>query len=303
MIDFKSITLNEKELYEKYLFDEKERGCEYSFANLFMWGKQRYAVVNNHIVLFSQYYKRSVYPFPVGEGDKKAVLDAIMADSKERGLECRITGITKSDKELMESLYPDKFEYHRDRDFFDYVYAVEDLAQLKGRKYHGKKNHFNKFLATHPDYKTEPINEGNISKVRDMVDRWYKARIEELPDSDFTMEQKAIVKAFDNYNELGMEGIIITDNDEVLAMTMGSRLSDNTFDVHFEKALNGVDGTYAAINREFAVYITETHPKIEFLNREDDMGLEGLRAAKKSYRPHHMVEKWWADIGEDGNDC
>lgn len=303
MIDFKSITLNEKELYEKYLFDEKERGCEYSFANLFMWGKQRYAVVNNHIVLLSQYYKRSVYPFPVGAGDKKAVLDAVMADARERGLECRITGITESDKELMESLYPDKFEYHRDRDFFDYVYAVEDLAQLKGRKYHGKKNHFNKFLAMHPDYKTETINDKNISKVQDMVERWYKDRIEELPDSDLTMEQKAIGKAFKNYKDLGMEGIILTDNNEVLAMTMGSPLSHNTFDVNFEKALSGVDGAYAAINREFAVYITETRPEIEFLNREDDMGLEGLRKAKKSYHPHHMVEKWWATIAEDGYDC
>lgn len=303
MIDFKSITLNEKELYEKYLFDEKERGCEYSFANLFMWGKQRYAVVNNHIVLFSQYYKRSVYLFPVGAGDKKAVLDAVMADARERGLEYRITGITESDKELMESLYPDKFEYHRDRDFFDYVYAVEDLTQLKGRKYHGKKNHFNKFLAMHPDYKTETINDKNISKVQDMVERWYKDRIEELPDSDLTMEQKAIGKAFKNYKDLGMEGIILTDNNEVLAMTMGSPLSHNTFDVNFEKALSGVDGAYAAINREFAVYITETRPEIEFLNREDDMGLEGLRKAKKSYHPHHMVEKWWATIAEDGYDC
>lgn len=303
MIDFKSITLNEKELYEEYLFDRKERGCEYSFANLFMWGKQRYAVESDHIVLFSQYYKRSVYPFPVGTGDKKAVLDAVMADARERGLECRITGITESDKELMESLYPDKFEYHRDRDFFDYVYAVEDLAQLKGRKYHGKKNHFNKFLAMHPDYKTETINDKNISKVHDMVERWYKDRIEELPESDFIMEQKAIEKAFKNYKDLGMEGIILTDNNEVLAMTMGSTLSHNTFDVNFEKALSGVDGAYAAINREFAVYITETHPEIEFLNREDDMGLEGLRKAKKSYHPHHMVEKWWATIAEDGYDC
>lgn len=303
MIDFKSITLNEKELYEKYLFDGKERGCEYSFANLFMWGKQRYAVESDHIVLFSQYYKRSVYPFPVGAGDKKAVLDDVMADALERGLECRITGITESDKELMESLYPDKFEYHRDRDFFDYVYAVEDLAQLKGRKYHGKKNHFNKFMAMHPDYKIEAISDKNILKVQDMVARWYKDRIEELPDSDFTMEQKAIGKAFKNYKELGMEGIIITDHNEVLAMTMGSPLSYNTFDVNFEKALSGVDGAYAAINREFAVYITETHPEIEFLNREDDMGLEGLRKAKKSYHPHHMVEKWWATIAEDAYDC
>ena len=83
---------------------------------------------------------------------------------------------------------------------------------------------------------------------------------------------------------------------------MGSQLNENTFDIHFEKALDGVEGAYAAINNGFARYLQEKHPHIAFLNREDDLGLEGLRKAKLSYCPHHMVEKSWAHLLEDGYD-
>ena len=95
---------------------------------------------------------------------------------------------------------------------------------------------------------------------------------------------------------------MLLDGDRVLAFTMGSRLSADTVDVHFEKARADVNGAYTAINCEFARYIRAKHPDIRFLNREEDMGLEGLRKAKQSYRPHHMVEKCWACLLEDGYD-
>jgi hypothetical protein len=83
---------------------------------------------------------------------------------------------------------------------------------------------------------------------------------------------------------------------------MGSRISPDTFDIHFEKAREDVDGAYPTINCEFARYLRLKHPEIRFLNREDDMGLEGLRKAKLSYNPHHMVEKYWAYLAEDLHD-
>ena len=89
------------------------------------------------------------------------------------------------------------------------------------------------------------------------------------------------------------------EGEEVLAVTMGSRLSANIFDIHFEKARDDIDGAYAAVNREFARYLRQRYPELEFLNREDDLGLEGLRKAKLSYCPHHMVEKYWAYLAEE----
>ena len=97
-----------------------------------------------------------------------------------------------------------------------------------------------------------------------------------------------------------LEGIALTEGDTILALTIGSPLSPDTFDVHFEKADETVEGAYAAINQAFAQYLQDTHPELRYLNREDDMGLEGLRKAKLSYCPHHMEEKYWAYLRDEG---
>ncbi len=300
MIEFSPITLENKPLYERYLFDGNERGCEYSFANLYMWGRQSAAILHEHVVLFSQYNRRSVYPFPVGTGDKKAVLDAIIADAKERGIPCRLTGLGAQEKQILESLYPGMFRFHCDRDFFDYVYDINDLSDLRGKKYHGKRNHLNRFYAAVPHYTVAQLSDQNLSLATEMIHNWYEEKQKESPESDFQMEKIALQKAFRHYKELDMEGLMLLDGERILAVTLGSHTSENTIDVHFEKARRDVDGAYAAINCEFARFIRNKFPNIQFLNREDDMGLAGLRKAKESYYPHHMVEKCWACRLEEG---
>ena len=145
MIEFKPLVLEKKEEYDVYLMNSGERGCEYSFANLFLWGRQRAAVVEGYLVLFSQFNRRSIYPYPVGSGDKKAVIDAIIADAAQRGISCRLTGLTYGECQELEEMYPGSFRIHCDRDGFDYIYAIDDLADLKGRKYQKKRNHLHRF--------------------------------------------------------------------------------------------------------------------------------------------------------------
>ena len=302
MINFKPISWEDKPLYEPYLHDGIERGCELSFANLYLWGYQQAAIVQGHMVLFSQFGKRLVYPYPIGQGDKKAVLDAIMADARERGISCQINSLYGDAVDTLERLYPRQFRVHCTRDAFDYVYDICDLAELAGRKYHRKRTHCNHFRVAFPDYRVAPISEENVDDVRHMLDTWYEDRLSERPDSDYQMEQSAIYKALDHYKELGMEGLALYNGEQILAMTLGSQASRDTFDVHFEKARWDVDGAYTVINNEFARYIRDKYPQIRFLNREEDMGLDGLRKSKESYYPHHMIEKCWAYPQEDTDD-
>ena len=117
------------------------------------------------------------------------------------------------------------------------------------------------------------------------------------------MERAAIDKAFRHYSALGMEGLALSDGQNIIGMTMGSRLTHDTFDVQFEKALDAYDGAYPAVNWHFARYLREKYPDLQWLNREDDMGLEGLRQAKLSYYPDRLVEKYWACLKEEGYDC
>jgi hypothetical protein len=238
----------------------------------------------------------------VGSGDKKAALDAVMADAHERDIPCRFTGLTERDIRLLEELYPGRFFFHCDRDSYDYVYAIDDLAELKGKKYQKKRNHVNRFRAAHPDCRVQPLSAENLEGVKALVDGWYETRLAQDPTADFLMERRALEKALRDYEKLGMESLVLLEGERVLAFTMGSFLAENTLDVHFEKAREDVDGAYTAINQQMAFHLREKHPELRFLDREDDMGLEGLRKAKLSYNPVRLVEKYWARLWEEDDE-
>ena len=291
MIPFIRLTPARREEYERYLMAVPTRGCEYSFSNKYLWGKQQVAYIHGCVAFFSHFYGKSIYPYPIGPGDKKAVIEAILEDSRERGIPCRLSGLTEEDRAELESMFPGQFHLRTERDDFDYVYDINDLADLRGRKFQKKRNHVNRFRADHPEYEAVPLSEENLPQVRKMVEQWFTVRTESDPEGEYLLERIALERAFDNYADLAMEGIAILDQGQILAMTMGSRLSPDTFDIHFEKAREDVDGAYAAVNCEFARYLRLKYPEVAYMNREEDLGLEGLRKAKLSYNPHHLVEK------------
>ncbi len=298
IIDFRPVSPSDKELYNSYIVHSDDIGCENSFANIFMWGDQRIAYICGHVVRLARFGNFEFYSYPIGSGDKKAVIDALIVDAEKRGVNFSMGGITKEGYELLREWYGDTMELVARRNSFDYVYSIEDLAALSGKRYHGKRNHFYNFVKEHPSYTVEEISRENIDALVKMTEEWYKDKEASSPDTDFSGEKVAISKAFDNYFDMGFDGIAIFDNGAPLAFTIGNLLTYNTFDINFEKAVSGVNGAYAAINKEFANYLKNKYSQIEYLNREEDMGLLGLRKAKESYYPHHMVEKYRAYLKE-----
>ena len=298
MILFERLQLARRAEYEAYL-RHAERGCGYSFVNQYLWGRQRAAFLGGFLVFLSQFDRRSVYPFPVGQGDIQLVLDAVIEDAHQRGIPCCITGMTSADCQLLEQLYPGRFRIYNDRDGYDYVYAIDDLADLKGRKFQRKRNHVNRFYQQHPNCRVEPLAADNLEAVQDMATAWYLRRQAQDPEGDYHLEQLALLRALSDPAKLEMDGLVLVEGQRILAFSMASRLSGDTMDIHFEKAREDVDGAYAAINQAFAKYLREKYPEIRYLNREDDMGLEGLRKAKLSYYPAFLVEKYWARLWEE----
>ena len=298
MISFSRLQLAQKAQYEDILFACGSRSCEYSFANLYLWGRQEAAFFPEGIAFFSHFYGKSVYPYPIGTGDRRAIVEAVIQDAQARGIPCRFTSLTRPETEELESWFPGRFLFRPDRDGFDYVYAIDDLADLKGRKFQKKRNHVHKFQASHPDCLSVPLEKENLPQAQEMVAQWFRQRLAEDPHGDYLLEQIALSRAFRHFEALGMEGLMLVENGQVLAVTLASRLSENTMDVHFEKAREDVDGAYAAVNCEFARYLRLKHPELAFLNREDDLGLPGLRQAKLCYQPHHMEEKYCAYLAE-----
>ena len=288
VLNFRPLSISDKALYEKYLFSDSFRGCELSFSNLICWGKHEIAYTDDFCVLLSSYGKFDFYPYPIGRGDVFPVLESIISDAKKRGITAIINSIPPQRLNDFLDVYGERVKIEARLGSFDYVYSIDDLATLGGKKYQKKRNHLNNFKKAFPDYKIEQITKENIHRVAKMSESWYKRKQEADPENDISYEHSALSCALDNFEALKLDGIMITSGGEVLAFTMGSRLLFDTFDIQFEKA---IPEAYSAINYEFANYIKNKYPEIEFLNREDDMGLEGLRKAKLSYKPFKIIEK------------
>ncbi len=266
-----------------------------SFANIYLLRNKYSTKISRYKDFIIRKYSgkgaRCGYTFPLGKGDVAKALAEIEKDAKECGERLQFAFVTEEQKEVLENAMPARFCYSSDAGDSDYIYLRSELASLSGKAFHKKKNHFSKFVRTYPDYKYYEIGACNIYDAQKVADAWY---YEHLQDEDASQlaEYKAIKEALDNFEELGLIGGIIYVNDSPCAMTIASKINENTVDVHFEKAVGeyALNGGYAAINKLFS----EKLDGVTGLNREEDIGIEGLRKAKLSYRPKIMLKKYSA---------
>lgn len=218
----------------------------------------------------------------------------MLEDAHENGHPFRLHGVTKANQAALEEIMPGAFTYQPYRDGFDYIYNTQDLIALSGRKYHGKRNHIASFQKTY-HWHYEPITTANIEDCMRMNAEWERENLSRNPEG-ISEELAAVDRAFDHYFELGFTGGLIRVDGRVVAYTLGEQLTENTFCTHIEKAFADVRGAYPIINREFASHALSGYA---FVNREEDMGEEGLRKAKLSYYPAILLEKQEAVYRED----
>lgn len=281
MLDFKSPTIEDRAWIQEIYECSGYRGAEYTFANLFLWSYFYGKVTKFQGFLCQRLEYKGIhqYLYPAGCGDPKEVLELLWEDSRRHGKPFVVRSLTDGTMATMKRLFPNQFEYEEIRYAWDYLYEIDTLAELAGKKYQAKRNHINRFLEDNPDWHTEVITAENMDICKKLAEKWYESHEETEAD------KRALEKAFDHYEALCFEGIILFAGDEPVAFSIGNRISQDTFDVNFEKAFADVRGAYPLVNREFARYIRGKYPKVRYLNREDDMGIEGLRKAKESYHP------------------
>ena len=300
MIDFRTPQPSDKAWVDALLAQADYRGCDYNFTNLFVWSRaygQEIAQVNGCLVTHLCGRMGCSYMYPAGSGDLAAAIDILAREADERRQPLRLVCLTTRQMEELDRLMPGRFAYEADRDGFDYLYDIDRLADLTGKKLHAKRNHINRFMDNNPSWVYEEITPQTLPECLEMDQEWYRrsmVREGAAEERDLGDEGIALRTAMDHYHALGLEGGLIRVYGEVVAFTMGDRLNSDTYDVHFEKAYGELQGAYAMINREFARWVRAKHPNVRYLNREDDMGVEGLRKAKESYYPDRMVEKYAA---------
>lgn len=292
MINFRILEINDREWINKRLEEADVASCEYSFVNNFIWGKQyqlSVADVNGFYCTRSGEEKDIVYSFPVGKGDVKPVLEALIEDANSLKVPFIVRGLVKEQVDLLEELYPGQFEIESNRDEADYIYTVERLSSLAGKKLHGKRNHIARFK-DNPNWSFEDITVDNIEECLKMNNEWC-ALYNCNNDPSLKHEYCAVKKAFANFEELKLVGGLLRLDGRVIAYTVGSRINDEVFDVHIEKAFAEIQGAYPMINQQFVLNKLQEY---KYINREEDLGDEGLRKAKLSYYPDIILEKYTA---------
>ncbi|MDR0745192.1 MAG: phosphatidylglycerol lysyltransferase domain-containing protein [Mediterranea sp.] len=289
MIPFKDLMLEDKETITKYTMNSNRRNCDLSFSNLCSWRflyDTQFVEIDGFLVLKFRAREKLAYMTPVGEGDLKKVIVALEENAREEKEDFYMLGVTPDMKEEIEAAMPGRFTFTANRDYADYIYLRTDLANLTGKKYQSKRNHINKFKKIY-HYEYIPLSPEHIRECLRLEAEWCKTNHCEEQEGMLN-ERRAIVYALTHFEKLGLTGGLLCVNSKIAAFTFGMPINRDTFGVHVEKADTNIDGAYAMINYEFANHIPEQYT---YVNREEDLGVEGLRKAKLSYQPAIILEK------------
>ncbi len=295
--EIKPISIEDKDLLDRYFLQNDGINSEYTFTNMFMWQKSyniRYATIDNMLCIFSKHGDSpETVNFPLGQGDLKYVIETLLEYFKGLNQQPLIRLYSQNEAEQLDKIFPDKFILTDDRASFDYVYKINDLIQLSGRDYHAKKNHINRFLANYPSYEYIEITKDNLHLCYEMFERWCQAKADTTLGID--EQSTAVKRLFDNFDLLDVKGGGIMVDNNLVAFSIGEVLNrdKSTVVIHLEHADTDFQGSFPLINQQFLIH---QWSDFEFVNREEDMGLSGLRRAKKSYKPCTMVKKRIASL-------
>ena len=297
MISFFLPEITDRQWVDPYFRFANSRACEYNFVNLLIWREkyqQKVARIGETLVVQIRGSLGHSYFYPVGPGDRHHAVEALAKDAAGHGEALRFICLCAEHAEELDRLFPGRFDIAQERDSFDYLYTIEDLSELAGKRYQAKRNHINRFIGEHPDWRAERITPDTLFACMDMADAWYHSHRDAAQAASFADEHAALLIAATHYTEMALDGILIRIGERIVAFAIGQQTTQDTFNVFFEKACADVQGAYAIVNREFARQIRTHHTDVSLINREDDMGLEGLRKAKESYHPVRMEEKYYA---------
>ena len=298
-MEFKEITLTDKPILEKYLFSWRNENNDFNFSTLYLWGRHgkiKYAEQDG--ALYVYYNFPDLPPFflpPVPQdanADYKKAVETAVAEMRSMHIAPCFRSVSEPFYQPMKNAL-DHPIIERTPFNEDYVYLTSDLIELKGKKYHSKKNHINAFLKAHSDWEYVTVTSENLDECMALYKQWSVGK--EEPTIDEYDERLTVELAIRYMRELGLLGGGIRVGGELKAFSVGERVSPDMLTVHIEKADASVNGLFPLINQQFALHEGRG---LTYVNREDDMGIEGLMKAKQSYHPCRMVEKYKFSLPE-----
>ncbi|TLD87550.1 phosphatidylglycerol lysyltransferase domain-containing protein [Helicobacter sp. MIT 05-5294] len=294
-MQWKPIDIEDKESLTHFFASHKILVSDLTFTNLYLWHYARHiswAILNDCLVIKTQYPNENPFIFyPIHKQNdlncKKQTLLQLQEICKAKGLTFSIHSLSRVDKEELESLLPDTFDFIYREDRSDYIYSTSELIELKGKKYHKKKTHLNRFVERYA-FTYEALGSENLNELIATYQSWF-GKISDTASDGLRNEYVGIIESLKQFSRLDFKGGILRVEGKIIAFSFGEPLNNDTAVIHIEKADIEYQGAYQAINREFLAHEWSAYP---FVNREEDLGIEGLRKAKQSYQPLFLQEKF-----------
>ena len=298
MLEFKKVTLEDSEILTPYLCKYGASSCQYSMylmTGLSMKYGDEFAVSDG--ILYIHRSKLDTegirsYLAPLGDfndGFEKA-FSVLLEDAKEHSCRASVMGIGEEYAEKINTVFPGMFETDYSEDLDEYIYTTETLSVLSGKALAPKRNRVHAFYSQYEGHvRIENICEENLLDVILFQKEWIKDRLEEEYDEMLDREDKAITFYLSHYDELKFTGIVVYVWGSVAGYAAGVSLNDDCMDEVIEKGRKDITGIYQLLCNEFAILCCKGYT---YINREEDLGIEGLRRAKRSYHPERMIKKY-----------
>ena len=283
-LSFHQLTLSDREAVQAVTLNAGRRNCNYTFANLVGWQFWYYTevcVLNDTVVLRYTHEGERAYMVCTAKDISKELLDALLDDAQGN---LTIIGLEDSQASQLYTLnFKLSTKIEQIRNQYDYIYRRTDLAELHGSHLNAKRNHIHRFRAEHPDFEYRPLTPELFNECRRLTEIWHEEK--EFSET-IEAEHRAMETIFSNWDALGMIGGSIFIDGKMVAFTYGAAVTNDTIDICVEKADRRIEGAFAIINQQFAEHLPE---QFVYLNREEDMGIPGLRQAKLSYHPEILL--------------
>jgi hypothetical protein len=279
-MEFREIKIEDKELFDRYFKDYPQNISELTFTNLFCWReskKHEFAIFEGHLLITFKKRGKRVFYLPIGENPSR-IIDSILSNDKTA-----VFG--RVEKDVAMSL-KDRYNIIEQKDMHDYVYDVKELVELKGTKFMEKRNFIKQMMKRDPQVCR--LKRETVKEFMNLSVEWCNIRECHI-GSDIHNEFVAIKELLENFEVLGVTGTCVHVEGKIAGFAIGERLNDSTFVEHFEKGDSNFKGIYQFTLHEFCKIIPEG---CTFLNREQDLCIEGLRKAKNSYNPVNMTHKY-----------
>ena len=281
-LSFHPLTIDDRKAVQAITLTAGRRNCNYSFANLLGWQflyQTEVCVTDEAVILrFSHEAKRGYMVCPA-HGLSTGLLQALLQDCPS-GL--TVIGLEDDQVAELDTLGV-SFEKTAVRDQYDYLYLRSSLATLQGGHLNAKRNHLHRFCEAYPDFRYQALTPALFDDCRRLTEIW---AAEKAASASIATEHRVMETVFEHWDELGMIGGCVFADGRLIAFTYGAAVTTDTFDVCIEKADRQTEGAFAIINQQFAQHLPE---QFVYLNREDDMGIAGLRKAKLSYHPETLL--------------